>query len=115
MSYAALSVVRFVAGVLFLCHWLACVWMLVGRLGYDSGRPNWVTHNLLSREGRDGEIWQDNEVSWFLVRLSHPNPSLRTCAASRCTLHWPVPPAASLQWSGEPTYPLCEACPLPYR
>lgn len=67
MSYAALSLVRLVAGLIFLCHWLACVWMLVGRLARDGDRPNWIDHHLLSRDGRDGEIWKDKEVSWFLV------------------------------------------------
>jgi hypothetical protein len=67
MSYAALSLLRLVSGLVFLCHWLACVWMLVGRLEHDGDRPNWIDHHLLSREGRDGEIWKDNEVSWFIV------------------------------------------------
>ena len=67
MSYAALSLVRLFSGLVFLCHWLACVWMLTGRLERDGGRPNWIDHHLLSREGRDGEIWEDKEVSWFLV------------------------------------------------
>lgn len=67
MSYAALSLLRLVSGLVFLCHWLACVWMLAGRLERDGDRPNWIDHHLLSREGRDGEIWKDNEVSWFLV------------------------------------------------
>ena len=67
ISYAALSLLRLVSGLVFLCHWLACVWMFVGRLERDGDRPNWIDHHLLSREGRDGEIWKDNEVSWFLV------------------------------------------------
>lgn len=67
MSYAALSLVRLFSGLVFLCHWLACVWMLTGRLEREGGRPNWIDHHLLSREGRDGEIWEDKEVSWFLV------------------------------------------------
>ena len=65
------SIVR-PAGVLLLCHWLACVWMLVGRLEMEHGRPNWVEYNLLLRAGRDGEIWVDAPTSWFLVRRPPP-------------------------------------------
>ncbi len=44
--YAKQSILVFIVFFLFLGHFFACPWLLVGRIERDSDSPNWIDFNL---------------------------------------------------------------------
>ena len=65
IPYAKQSILVFIVFFLFLCHFFACLWLLVGRIERDSDSPNWIDFNL----GTKLEVSWDDTWSWYLVSL----------------------------------------------
>ena len=74
VSYSQQSLIRFAMGLLLMCHWFACAWVLVGRMeeALRPGERNWITYNLLEGvadgvENTPEHHWTRDPWAQFLV------------------------------------------------
>ena len=74
VSYSQQSLIRFAMGLLLMCHWFACAWVLVGRMeeALRPGERNWIAYNLLEGvadgvENTPEHHWTRDPWAQFLV------------------------------------------------
>ena len=58
------SIMLFIVFFIFLCHIMACLWLLVGRMERDLDATNWIDYNLLPLELIGDEWRREDPLAW---------------------------------------------------
>ena len=81
------SILIFIVFFLFLCHCMACLWLLVGRMERDLDHINWIDFNLVDSMGAYDSEWRDDDPLAWCAPRSPPSTARATRPRGVAAVH----------------------------